>query len=511
MLKHLSALLPLSILEKIEYLILQNFPLLLFVATKTDPEFFEYISQRKAIREFKRAARYVPAYKDFLNKNKINPKLIRNILKFNNLVPEMTKDSYIKKYPIEKICIDGVLPIKGNIDESAGSSGKPTNWVRSVSEERLLSKMVGFEFEYDYGALEKDYIVLSAWASGPWATGVKFCELIQDYSLVKNTDANIENVIKTIKKFGTKHPYLIAGYPPFLKQMVDTKGIKWKNYKIDIITGGEGFIPEWRIYMKNKLKDKSKILSAYGCSDVDVGIAVETAFSISIRRLLVENKALRDHLCDGKIPMVFQYDSLQHYIRQVNNKGKIGEIEITLLNPDTACPKIKYNIKDEGCVIRYNDMISSISQFAPDLLKKFKQKKGTSSKILKFPFLMIVGRRDGTLSFDGGNVYPHNIEVALNKNKKILDVTSEFKMEKVIDKKENVSFVIYIELRKNTKPNKKLNDLFSKVILNTLLEINEDYKRSYINNKSLKPKIKLMEYEQGVFKNKDTIKNKYII
>ena len=90
-------------------------------------------------------------------------------------------------------------------------------------------------------------------------------------------------------------------------------------------------------------------------------------------------------------------------------------------------------------------------------------------------------------------------------------VASEFKIAKVIDKKENVNFVIYIELKKNTKPSKRLKDLFSKVILETLLEVNADYERSYANNKSLKPKIKLMNYEEGVFKNKDSIKNEYII
>jgi len=460
----------------------------------------------------------VPAYRDFLKKRKVDYKSIRNIADFEEKVPEMTKDNYIKKYEMENICRDGKLPEVGNIDESAGSSGEPTNWMRNIEEERFLSKIVQFDFDYTYGGDKKEYIVLSAWASGPWATGVKFCELMQNYSLVKNTDADIENIVKTLKKFGYNYNYLIAGYPPFIKNLVDCGKIKWGKYKnIDILTGGEGFVPEWRAYIKSKLGKKTKIISAYGSSDLDIGIAVETQFSIFIRDLLAKNKELRRELCghEDKIPMVFQFDPLQHYIKNVTvtrkDGAKINEFQVTMLNPKTESPKIKYNIHDEGGVLGFEEMSRRLRVHEPDYLKKFRKNGGIIRNMLHFPFLMVIGRSDGTISLDGANVYPHNIEVGLHCNKKLAGITSNFKISNRIDKKKDACFIVCIELKKGVKPSKSLRTIYHDTIFKKLLEINSDYRRSYKNNNSLKPTIKLFEYGKGHFKDKNTIKNRYII
>ncbi|MFH1641960.1 MAG: hypothetical protein ABIC04_03600 [Nanoarchaeota archaeon] len=514
MLKYLTRLVSIRLVEMMEYLILQNFCISLFIATKINPDLFDDVSRRKALWLFKIAANKVPAYKDFLGKNHINPNSIRGISDFDNKVPEMTKDNYIKKYDIEEICIDGKFPRFGNIDESAGSSGQPTNWIRNLREERFLSKLLRFDFDYDYEGNKKDFIVLSAWASGPWATGVKFCELMQNYSLVKNTDANINNIISTLKKFGSSYNYLIAGYPPFLKRLFDFDDINWRKYNIHIATGGEGFIPEWRKYIQSKIGEKSKIISAYGSSDLDIGIAVETPFSIFIRQLLVNNIQLREALCGhkDKIPMIFQYDPLQHYIRQVKAHRKdgteINEIQVTMLNPRAECPKVKYNIHDEGSVIGFKDMLCYLETHEPDYKTKFDGKPG---RILRFPFLLIVGRSDGTISLDGANVYPNNIEVSLHSNEKLYKITNHFKISAYIDKNKNTKFIVYIELKEGVKPSTKLANLYSRTIFIKLLQINSDYRRSYRDNNSLQPIIKLSGYDEKPFKHKSPIKNKYII
>lgn len=516
MLKCLIKLIPLPLLELFESLILKNFSLAMLVATKSNHEIFEIIGQKKALRMFRTSAKYVPAYNDFLKKKGINPELMKSISDFDKFVPEMTKKEYIKKYAMEEICLHGNLPAFGNIDESAGSTGEPTNWVRALQEERFLSKMVRFEFDYDYEGNIKKYIVLSAWASGPWATGVKFCELMQNYALVKNTDADVDNIIRTIKKFGKSYNYLIAGYPPFLKQLIDegSKEINWKKYSIDILTGGEGFIPEWRDYISSKLSNKPKIISAYGASDIDIGVAVETPFTIFIRDLVKRNLDLRYELCNHRdnIPMVFQFSPFQHYIKNLKCKRadgtEINEFHVTTLNPKTACPKIKYNLHDEGNVLSYKEMLEKLKKHTPDYKNEF---KGNIKKVLRFPFLLVIGRSDGTISLDGANVYPQNIATGIHSNKHLLKLTSNFKISAITDKKKDIEFYIYIELNKGSKPSKKLKNLYSQVLFKKLLEINADYRRSYRDDKSIKPIIKIYKYSSGPFEVKSMIKNKYII
>ena len=47
--------------------------------------------------------------------------------------PETSKDNYVKRYAFAERCRNGRIPIAGTVvDESAGSSGTPFNWLRSA-------------------------------------------------------------------------------------------------------------------------------------------------------------------------------------------------------------------------------------------------------------------------------------------------------------------------------------------------------------------------------------------
>jgi phenylacetate-CoA ligase len=517
MLKKLVKILPLSLIEKYEFNLLDDYKKAKNFLTNSDPEIFEIISERKVLNMFRLAARRVPAYKKFLKEHGVKPGRIKTINDFNKKVPQTTKSNYVEKYSHESRCIGGKFPLKGNIDESSGSSGVPTNWVRSVKEEALLCKVASFEFNYAFEGHKKKYIVISAWSSGPWATGVKFCEIVEHLALVKNTSTHIDSVVRTIKLFGPKHHYMIAGYPPFIKRLMDesSKRIKWKDYKIDILTGGEGIIVGWRRYIKKKLGRDCTIVSSYGASDLDIGIGFETPFAIFIRRLASQNEALRKELFGkaDRIPMIFQYNPSMHYIRQVPVEGSnnnANEYEITLLDSSVASPKVKYNIHDEGGVIKYNDMIAALKKHEPKFLVKFSD-YGKITDILKLPFLYIVGRSDGTISLDGANVYPQQIEMCIYSDKQLLGKTNNFKMKVEQDKNHNTRFTLMFELKKGIEPTKSLQKMYKELIVKELVKLNPDYKESLKHNPALEPKVKLHKYDDKLFsKEKSKIKLKYI-
>ncbi|MFH1439321.1 MAG: hypothetical protein ABIG89_02065 [Candidatus Woesearchaeota archaeon] len=517
--KRLIQILPASFLSAVESFLLNDFKRAKFFVTKSDPDVFEDISRKKMMDIFKHAAKNVPAYRDFLEKNKINADDISSIDLYNTLIPETNKKNYILKYSYDSRCVDGKLPFKGNIDESSGSSGKPTNWIRSVKEENLLFKAAKFEFNYIFDSDNKDYIVLSAWSTGPWATGVKFCTIVEHFCLVKNTDTNIDNIINTLKTFGKKQNYIIAGYPPFIKHLIDEgkKKINWKDYNINIVTGGEGIILSWEDYIVRHLKKGAKIISSYGASDVDIGIGFETPLSMSIRRLCSKNKKLREALFGHheRLPMLFQYNPCLHYItNHINKQGK-QEYQISLLDKNVASPKIKYNLNDEGGVLRYKDVVMYLEKFEPKYAKRLKQNKALkdgvdANDVLKLPFLYVVGRSDGTVSFDGANVYPHQIEMCIHSNKKLLDSTKTFRIGAEFDKNKNVNFNIRIELKKGLKASENLRILYHNIILEKLMQINSDFRESYLNDKSIiNPQVHLYEHGHSVF-NTSGIKNKYI-
>ena len=520
MLKLLVQVLPVSYIDWYESWLLKKDKRILNLISNLDQNTIDAVAEKKLLRVFHQAAKTVPAYRDFLESNNVDIRAVNSLETFNSLVPATTKKNYINKYPIEERCINGKLPQYGNIDESAGSTGIPTNWIRSVNEEKIMHKLFRFEFDYDLEGDKRNYTILNTWSSGPWATGVKFCEIMQDYALLKNIGSDIDNTLRTLKLLGPKHSYIIAGYPPFIKKLIDRGNkIKWEDYHIDIITGGEGFIPEWRDYVHKKLGRKCKIFSAYGSSDIDIGIAFETPFTIFIRSLVRRNIALRKKLFGSKdkIPMIFHYDPMQHYIRNVTSTRKDGtkvsEFELTVLDKDTASPKIKYNLHDEGGVFGFDKMSDILNEYEKNFAEEFENLYYSRKNILKLPFLWINGRTDGTVSIDGANVYPSQIEMCIHSDKELLEKTNSFNITINKDKKGNFRFAVLIELKEKYKPNNKLQKKYHDVILNNLKKLNGDYKESFIHNKAFAdPKVILYKFNTAHFKlESEPIKYRYII
>ena len=511
----LARIIPLSLLQYFEYFILNNYDRSKKFLNRINPEFLEEISRKKALKIFKIAAKETPAYQKFLAKNKLNPKQIRSLADFDNLLPETDKANYIKKYSFEERCREGHLPKEGNIDESGGTSGKATNWVHAFQEEDLLFKAINFSFNYVFEGNKKDFLVISAWSVGPWATGIKFSEMMERISLVKNTATDPNDIIETLKIFGNKRNYLIAGYPPFVKNLIEEHPeVGWKRYNIDLVTGGEGVPIEWVYYMKRKLKEGAKIVSSFGCSDVDIGIGTETSFCFFIRELAYKNEKLRQELFGKEeLPMVFQYNPLTHYIHPTKSPEGKEEFAITLLDSHAAVPKVKYNLHDEGKKLRFQEMIDTLTKYEPHFLKKFSASGyGKAEDIINLPFLCIFGRSDGTLSFDGANVFPDQIEGGILNNAKLEKITHRFKMERHFDHKHDVEFRVHVELKQGIKLDNKLKPKYQSSILKEILKLNPDYCESYSHNQKIIPIIYLYSFDHPLFKQDDRkVKNIYFM
>jgi phenylacetate-CoA ligase len=514
MLSKVTKVIPVPILESFESFLLAKYSRTKKFLNKADPKLLDEISKKKAISAFKEAVKTTPSYQQFLRKKKIDPQNIKTIYDFDKLVPHTDKENYIKKYAMEKRCKHGSFPKHGNVDESGGTSGVATNWVHDINEENLLFKSLKFEFNYAFEGDKKDFFVISAWSTGPWATGIKFCTMMEKIALVKNTSTDPVDLANTLKMFGTKRNYLIGGYPPFLKNLIEEtqNHIDWKKYKIDIVTGGEGVPLEWVYYVKDKLRKGAKIISSYGASDVDIGIGFETPICFYIREILAKHDSLRQELFgDDDIPMVFQYNPTVHYIKNIIGKNNKSEFEITLLDKQAAVPKIKYNLHDEGKRFNFPDLINKIEKYEKGFMNNL-LKKTTIKEILKLPFLVILGRTDGTLSFDGANVFPDQIEGGIISNKNVAKLINRFKMQKKYDKKHNVEFHVHMELKKGKKITNELKKSCFKIILEELLKVNPDYKESYTKNNTLKPRINLYPFDHPLFQQDDgKVKNQYIM
>ena len=483
-----------------------NYHTFLKFIKNVDPNFLEKISEKKALQVFKQAKKNISAYQQFLEKNQVNSDHIKNIADFNSKLPIIDKHNYVMKYSLLDRTENKIMPKKGLLVESSGSTSKlPTNWFRTMQEERAVRKDVEFETKYLFGE-NKKFIVISAWSLGAWTTSLSFCYYFEPLGIVKNIGPDVGQIIQTIKTMGSQHNYLIAGYPPFIKHLIDTGRINWKKHNIDLVVGGEGFIPGWRDYVQSKLKPGAKIISAYGASDLETGMGVETPLSQYIRDLFIkEPQKVKKLFGAQRTPMFFQYNPLRFYI---NNLPKKKEFHTTVLTKGHVGVKVKYNINDLGGKKSYVEMIELLRKEFPNFNERYEQEFKADS--LKLPFLWIAGRTDSVISLGGVNIYPQQIEVALLKNKKIYQFIQSFQMSKRFLHEGDHHFLIKIELQEKVEPTEQLAQEIKKTLKRNLSRISKAYELGLKDFPACyEPYVELFEYRTGPFDNHKA-KNKYI-
>ncbi|MDA1317155.1 MAG: hypothetical protein O3B87_03980 [bacterium] len=116
---------------------------------KKKSPYWQQLQKKNSLALFYEAAVRVPAYKDFLKKNKINYKLIKSWEDFLSL-PTINKKNYINKYPLKDLCWDGSISKPMILTATSGSTGEPSyflrqemlDWQYSLSMERYIKRAI---------------------------------------------------------------------------------------------------------------------------------------------------------------------------------------------------------------------------------------------------------------------------------------------------------------------------------------------------------------------------------
>jgi phenylacetate-CoA ligase len=202
-----------------------------------------------------------------------------------------------------------------------------------------------------------------------------------------------------------------------------------------------------RDYLERRLV---KVRSGYGASDVQVGIAGETDLSVWVRKLLVTRQDVRRALLgsdEERIPMVFQYNPLENYI-EINDRG---EAVVTLNNSSVLSPKLRYNVGDEGLTLSRRDVLERLT--ALGVLEKRQQLPLSWNA----PFFFLYGRRDGTISYMGANIYPIDVEYGLYRDEELAAAIESFCLE--LDESPALESrpVVHVQLRKGARMDRKVS------------------------------------------------------
>ena len=457
-------------------------------------------SKARAYSEFIKAKRRVPAYKSFLKTHNFSKPSFSGLLPNIHEIPEIDKENYIKKFSIDARCVGGKIPTKNIIiDESSGSSGTATNWVRGLKERKRNAKMIEFGMRTLVG--KEPLFVINAFALGPWATGVNVTMSCVSFSKLKSLGPEKEKIENTLKQFGENHNYVIMGYPPFLKYLVDTSEIEWDKFNIAFIFGGESMSEGMRDYLFQK--GIKKAYSSLGASDLELNISAENDFTISLRRLLRSNQSLQSKILKhtGALPMIFQYNPTDFLIES----SETGELIVTIGRPDYIAPKIRYNIHDRGHTLSLKDLYSILKSLNISLDKLAKPQTD-------LPLLLHYGRADMTVSFFGANISPTDVNEVIYSLPELSKIVNSYNLSIDEDKEGTKKLIISLEVQKGETTELLDLEKTQATFFENLSKINQDFRevRKMLPNSSLTV-LCFEDFGSGSFKENDIrIKAKYI-
>lgn len=470
------------------------------------------VRERTMLDLFHEAAERVPAYRDFLKKNKVKHKSIETLEDFAQ-VPITNKANYLRQYPLKDLVWDGDIQKPYVFAATSGSTGKPFYF----PHERELSEQYSVLTELylknsTFG--QKPALVIICFGMGVWIGGVftfQAFELASErgsHISIISPGINKDEIINALRELSPNFSQtVLVGYPPFIKDLLDDaalSGIALPRLNIRLLFAAESFGEQFRDHLaksagiKNVLRDT---LNIYGTADIGA-MAFETPTSILLRRKALENQDCFSALFGDtqKLPTLAQYNP---YF--TNFEAPNGEILLTGTN---SIPLIRYAVGDRGGTTSMSQ-VEQIAGLSKKVLRA--EAKKHAIDLYNLPFVYVYERADFSVKLYGAIIYAEHVREALQNLSLQKHITGKFMMRTQTDKDHNQFLELNVELNAHGKESTTLAAHIQKVVVSALLEKNSEYANNYASMKDrVVPKIVFWPHEHPTYF-KSGVKQKWVV
>ncbi|MFI5960242.1 phenylacetate--CoA ligase family protein [Cryptosporangium sp. NPDC051539] len=376
---------------------------------------------------FRDVATTVPAYRHFLAERDVDPAGVVSRADFRTL-PTITKENYLRAYPLPDRCRGGSLDGCDTVALSSGSSGLPTVWPRRLEDELAATARFAQIFR-NFGAEERSTLAVICFPLGNWVGGMftaAACRHLaaRGFRILVATPGNVvDEILRVVSALGEFYEQtVLLGYPPFVRNVIDAgaaRGVDWPARRLKLVFAGEVFSERWRDLVCDRAGIDDPVTDTaamYGTADAGV-LGNETPLSVRVRRRIDDPATV---FGDARLPTLVQYDPAHRYF-----ESEGGALVFTA---DGAVPLVRYDIGDDGGVLPYADL-------APEGAEP--EEAGPEQ-----PFVYVFGRTLFAVSLYGANVFPENVAEALEAPDLVGWTTGRF----VMRVPENGRFDVTVEL-----------------------------------------------------------------
>jgi len=368
-------------------------------------------------------------------------------------LPLIDKRSYVGRFPLLDRVLDGRLDAGYTLETSSGHSGDVHYWPRTAEEDEMFPTYMEFAFRQFYGIGENSTLIIISLALGTWTSGEKMSQALRQIAAggryrmtVVSPGTDVEEILRIVQEISPHYERtVLVGYPPFVKHVLDegeARGMDWKDYRMRLGLGGEGYSEEWRTFMSERIgvdpdRDLLAVSGGYGAADLGMSVGREYPLTVLIRRLASKDRGLAAALFSRGVPNLLQYSPTRMYVEEVD-----GELVFTAR---AGIPLVRYNIHDSGGVLAFDHVMEMLGDFGYEPAQLLSNIGYSPEHVWRLPFFYCYGRSDGTVSVCGALVYPEHLSAALSlaRDTAVLG----FKAEVVTDPGFGQGFHIHLEMR----------------------------------------------------------------
>lgn len=485
---------------------------------KEKPEiYWQKRGDKRVLRLFHEVSERVPAYKNFLKKHKINSEKIKSLSDFAQ-IPPVSKDNYLRQYPLKDLMWDGSLKDKRlTISSTSGSTGEPFYFPRETEQDQQYASLAELYLLTNFDIANKSTLYIVSFPLGPWIGGIFTYRAIKmvaergQYALsVATPGVNSAEIIKTVRKLGKEFDQVIIGsYGPFLKDTLDEgerEGLDWKEYRCKFIFSAEVFSESFRDYVIEKAGLKSTYkdtLNHYGTVDLGT-MSYETPLSILIRRLAIQSQGHYKAVFSEsqKLPTLTQFIPEMFYFEDAG-----GDLYCSAYG---GIPLVRYDLKDHGGVFSFESVRERLLAEGVNLDTEIKKAK-LQDTIWKLPFVYVYERSDLSVSYYAFFVYPEPVRNVLLRRKFQKLLTGRFSMRVIENTVKDQVLEINVELKDGVSKSQELKTLIQQEIFQQLLLESSEYNETYkAKGEKVLPNVVLWKHRDQKYFN-PAIKQQWVI
>lgn len=453
---------------------------------------------KHSIDLFQKASEEVAAYKKFLRQNNCDPSDIKTAEDFKK-VPIASKEDYLQKFTLKEVTWEEDWEGQVMYCSTSGSTGTPHYFARNKKLAAQASSMVE-EFLKNSSYGQKRTLVIMGFGMGVWIGGIFTMQAFEiavertkEPVAILPTGYNRAEVFKALKRLSPEYEQtIIAGYPPFIKEIVDDaedEGVDLKKMNIRFMFAAEAFTEMFRDYVCDKAGVDNPIkdtLNIYGSADIGA-MAHETPLSILIRRLAMKEPLLFEDIFGQieKTPTLAQYNP--KYIEFEDVEGEL------FLTGDSAVPLIRYAIGDHGGVKSFSYIASIFEARGINLQTEIKK---ADIRFNEHPFVFVYERADFSTNLHGINIYPEFIKEGLSNIEISNKITGRFTMSTEHDENHVQFLNVVVELQKKVETDEELRGQVLNSIYNGLVSKSAEFSE-VAGNRDGKELIKITLLQNG--------------